>query len=158
MYKVDWLLGVVCILALTFSDASFGKEKINDAKVSGNYEKDDARDAKLKVQPGKVTELRERFTSKLQAAKEKKEGLASGTHLGGKIKPGRPLGQDKAAAEYGIPRKNAEVRSVWKVEKDLPRKNGKVIGGAPGKGEIVTADKIKPENRVLGKPTQKSKK
>ena len=158
MRKVDWFVGVVCTLALIFSGASFGKEKIDDAKISSNYKKDDARDAKLKAKTGKVTELRERFSSKPQAAKEKKDGLASGTHLGGKIKPGRPLGQEKAAAQYGIPKKNAEVRSVWKVEKNIPRKSGKVIGGAPGKGEIVVAGKIPPENRVSGKPTEKSKK
>ena len=142
-------------LLLSVSTATFGREDPPDAKVSSAYKKDRDRDAKLKEKPGKSTEFRERFASTQQAAKEKKEGLAPGTHLGGKVKPGRPLGQENAAAQYGLPRKNAEVRSVWEVKRETPRKTGKVIGGTPGKGEVVIKKRIPRENRVSSKPTEK---
>lgn len=157
MRKAFGMLCLVLALSLSIGSATFGKENPSDARISSAYKKDKDRDAKLKEKTGKATEFRERFASRQQTIKERKEGLAPGTHLGGKVKPGRPLGQEKAAAQYGLPKKNAEVRSVWEVKKETPRKTGKVIGGTPGKGEVVIKKRIPPGNRVSSKPTEKSK-
>ena len=153
---------MVCgiVLAFSFADTfATGKEPINatDKKIAENYKRDNLRDKGLPFKAQRTTENRERFTSKEKAAKETKEGLPAGTHLGAKVKPGRPLSQGKASAQYGIAEKDAEVRSVWRVEKGTPTKSTKVIGGHPGKGEVTTGVRIPPKERVSGPPADRHK-
>ena len=162
MRKPVWLFGFFCVFSLAiFSGAGFCKEqddsKNSAKKIAENYKRDKARDAKLAFKPNKETEYRERYTSKGQAEKEAKKGLSPKTHLGDKVIPGRLPTQEKAAKQYGIDKKNAKVRTVWRVDKGTPVKSAKVIGGAPGKGELTVGKRIPPENRRSMTTTQTKK-
>jgi len=100
-----------------------------------------------------------RYTTREQAQREVRRGLRPGTHVTARGGPGRPLAPAAAQSRYGLPR-TPEVRETVCLPEGTRIRQGKVIGGRPGYGEIVVAEPLagKHVRRVVplnkGKPPQ----
>jgi hypothetical protein len=109
---------------------------------------DKARDKTIPVKPMEKPRTVNRYTSMEQAKKEKINGIAPNTHMAAKeVGAGRPLSSATAKYRYGLA-KEPEARITIAIPKGQPARNGKVINGQPGFGEITSSKKIPPENII----------
>lgn len=89
-----------------------------------------------------------RFSSRDQAAREARYGLAPGRHLTARIARGRPPAPSTAQRRYGLP-STPQVRATWQLPAGTPVRSNKVLGGAPGVGELLTSSKRLPPDYLL---------
>ena len=76
-------------------------------------------------------------------------GFQPRTHFTPSAKPGRPLSGVAAQKRYGLPSRPDERLTVA-IPKGTPVKPNKVIGGAPGYGELRIERPLPPESIVAG--------
>jgi hypothetical protein len=77
-----------------------------------------------------------RYTVLPRAKVEARNGLASGTHLTSRVRPGRPLSANGAQKRLGLPsRPEAQERVLLKRGTSV--RFNKALGGKPGVGEIT---------------------
>ncbi len=109
---------------------------------------DKARDKALPVKPLENPKTVRRYTSIKQAKIEKANGIAPDTHMTAKeVGPGRPLSTTTAKDRYGLAKEPGAWMTVT-IPKGQPVRQGKVINGLPGFGEITSTKCIPPENIV----------
>ncbi len=119
------------------------------------FKREAARDATTAAKP--LTESRTvwRYTTRKKAAQESRHGLAPGRHTTARVTPGRPPSPETAQRVYGLPRK-PNVRETWRLPSGTSVKSNKVIGGAPGKGELTPTKRLPPENLMKTTPLRSS--
>lgn len=115
-----------------------------DAATKGAYARDAARDRSSKVKTNGRDRTVYRYTTKEQAEREKRQGIAPNSHMA-PGNPGRPLSKQQATTKYGIREGHAEVRETIRLPKGQPVKNNKTIGGQPGVGELTSPKPVGPE-------------
>ncbi len=100
-----------------------------------------ARDARIHartlVRPLEQPRTVFRFTSKSEAARSLRTGVAPDRHLTAGGGAGRPLGAAAATRRYGLPRP-PEARITIRLPKGQPVQPHKVVGGARGVGTIAS--------------------
>lgn len=84
-----------------------------------------------------------RYTTRAQARQELRQGILPGRHLTARGTPGRPLSGVLAQRRYGLPQPPA-VRETLRLPKGQFVRPNKVLGGAPGVGEITSPRRIPP--------------
>ena len=84
-----------------------------------------------------------RYTTKEWAISEAKRGVAPGRHMTSQATPGRPLSADHAQRAFGLPQK-PRARETIRLNQGFPVRHGRVVGGAPGKGEITSPRRVSP--------------
>lgn len=82
-----------------------------------------------------------RYTPRAQARQELRQGILPGRHLTARGTPGRPLSGVQAQRRLGLPQPPA-VRETIRLPKGQPVRPNKVLGGAPGVGEITSPSRI----------------
>lgn len=84
-----------------------------------------------------------RYTSKKEAQKEMRRGIAPGRHMTAKGGRGRPLSAPHAKRRYGLPKK-PEVRETIHLWKGHPLRHNRALGGEPGVGELTSPKRVPP--------------
>lgn len=130
--------------------ASLGKVFANSA-MSKMLKKDLARDAATTAKPLEKSREVWRYTTREQAARESRTGLAPGSHMTAHTTRGRPPSAQTAQARYGLPQK-PQVRATWKLAPNTPVRSNKALGGAPGVGEITSGNRVPPKDLVRTTP------
>jgi hypothetical protein len=109
---------------------------------------DHLRDNTLAVKPlAKEKKVYRYHQSMADARRELRAGVASRRHLtsSGPNRVGRPIGAETAQHRYGLSNKPA-ARTTVTLPAGTPVKQGKVIGGQAGYGEITPTRRVAPEN------------
>jgi len=104
---------------------------------------DSVRDGATKPRPLPKDRSVHRYTTKERAKEEVKKGIAPGSHMTPRARPGRPPSPDSAQRRYGLPRK-PEVRETISLPKGTPVRPNKALGGAPGEGELTSPRRVPP--------------
>ena len=86
-----------------------------------------------------------RYTTESQAKVVERKGFAPGTHFAASEGLGHPLSGTAARQRYGLPYTPDRRLSVT-LPLGTPVKANKVIGGAPGYGELRIERSLSPEN------------
>jgi hypothetical protein len=86
-----------------------------------------------------------RYTTLPRAKGEARKGLAAGTHLTSRVRPGRPLTARSAQSRLGLPTRPQARERVLLPQGTSVRFN-KALGGKPGVGEITI---VKPAPRTV---------
>ena len=116
----------------------------SDSSYKALKQRDAERDSKLKAKPLERTRSVNRWVTPKQASHEKKSGIAPDRHFTSSSHSGRPESAANAKSRYGLGA-NRTVRETVVLPKGSMMKKGKAIGGEPGRGEIVSAQKIDPK-------------
>jgi hypothetical protein len=82
-----------------------------------------------------------RYAPAPRAKVEVRRGIPPGRHLASRRAVGRPLGARRAQKVYGLPKKPGAVETV-RIPAKQPVRVNKVIGGAPGRGEVTSPNRI----------------
>lgn len=85
-----------------------------------------------------------RYTTRGQARQELRQGILPGRHLTARGTPGRPLSGARAQHRYGLSQPPA-VRETLRLPKGQLVRPNKVLGGAPGVGELTSPRRIPPQ-------------
>ena len=111
-------------------------ERKAESRMAGVLERDLKRD--LSTAPKTLAKDRYvyRYTTAARARAEAGEGLAAGTHVTSRIRPGRPLSAARAQTRYGLPAR-PQVRERVLIGKGSPVRVNKALGGERGVGEIT---------------------
>jgi hypothetical protein len=98
------------------------------------------------TRPAPITNPREvfRFTTRERAFTELRQGIAPNRHMTTHSSPGRPLSAESAMRRYGLPAK-PDVRETIVIPSRQPIRSNKVVGGAPGVGEVTSPKLLPPE-------------
>lgn len=94
-----------------------------------------------------------RYTTREEAAQELTSGIPPGRHMTGHASPGKSPNAQAAQRRYGLPSK-PEVRETIRLPHGQPVKSNKVIGGAPGVGEVISTERVPPGNIVRVGPLE----
>lgn len=168
MRKLVCLIGTALIMAGTVADAAAapaGKrmlrrllDRLLGRETQQVLRRDLARDRKLPVRTLKEPRTVFRYTSRSRAQHELHGGLRPGVHVTARGGPGRPPTAENAQRRYGLPHR-PEVRETIRLPAGMRVRQGKVIGGRPGYGEIVLDRPLSPEHirRVAPLKTQRPK-
>jgi hypothetical protein len=128
--------------ALTRGAARSAKRSMS-AKLRAALAADARRDALRRPVPLLKTRSFFRNVTPKTAATERRLGIPAGRHLTSDARPGRPLLAKRATKVYGTVHPVGR-RELVQVKKGTLVKPGKVLGGAPGKGEFRTVRRLPP--------------
>lgn len=84
-----------------------------------------------------------RYTTRERAQQELRQGIRAGRHLTARATPGRPPSGGQAQRRYGLPQPPA-VRETLRLPKGQLVRPNKVLGGAPGVGELTSPRRMPP--------------
>jgi len=84
-----------------------------------------------------------RFTTRDRALTELREGVAPNMHMTAHAGPGRPLSAGSAMRRFGLPQR-PEFRETIIIPKGRLLRANKVVGGAPGVGEVTLPRRLPP--------------
>src|SRR5688500_1972758 len=87
-----------------------------------------------------------RYTTRSQAARELKSGIAPNRHMTPNARPGHTLTAPKAQARYGL-LKTPEVRETFRLPKGTLLRHNKAVCAGRGIGEI-TSPKAVPQTAI----------
>ncbi len=82
-----------------------------------------------------------RYTTREQAEKEVRNGVEAGRHTTANASPGRPLTAENAQRHLGLPQQ-PDTRLTIRLPKGTNVKANKIVGGAPGAGELRLAEPV----------------
>jgi hypothetical protein len=145
--KICNIILVFLALTTSFSPAEaggFGKlvgRAIMKKTLRADLIRDRATVAKTLTKPRTVF----RYTSRVQSAREAKQGLAPRTHMTSTAGPGRPLSAQAAQKRYGLP-STPQVRETLRLDGNQAVKLNKALGGQPGYGELTSPKRISPKS------------
>ncbi|MEW8054177.1 MAG: hypothetical protein AB2796_02585 [Candidatus Thiodiazotropha sp.] len=86
-----------------------------------------------------------RYTSFVRGRGEKASGLSPNTHMTVRARPGRPMSPENAQRRYGLAYR-PRVRETIVLPKGFPVRHNKVVGGAPGVGELTSPKPVPATN------------
>lgn len=89
----------------------------------------------------------QRYTSRSQAGREVKAGIAAETHMTPNVARGRPLSPESAQKRYGL-FKPPQVRETVRLPAGQPVRHNKAQGGEPGRGELTSTQPV-PKGSVI---------
>jgi hypothetical protein len=101
------------------------------------------RDRRTPVRPLPKDRTVYRFTSRSRASQELRNGIPPGSHMTSRGGPGRPPSAGEAQHRYGLPRL-PDVRERIHLPAGQPVRPNRVVGGAPGVGELTSPQRIAP--------------
>ena len=107
------------------------------ALMSRLFKRDLANHAATAAKPLTKPLTVQRYTSRAQAKREVKAGIATGTHMTPNAARGRPLSPESAQRRYGLS-KPPEVRETVRLPAGQPVRHNKAQGGEPGRGELTS--------------------
>lgn len=138
-------LGALCLFMAALP-AEAGKASKSAGKRAWRrlFARDAARDAATPTKPVPKPTNVWRYTSKEEAEAATRQGLAPNKHMTSKTTPGRPPAAKTAKERYGLARE-PEVRMKIEVPQGQPVRRNKVLGGAPGVGEMTSPKPVPPE-------------
>lgn len=139
------LLLTAAVLNLASREAEAGKAS---KKLAGRawrrlFARDAARDAATKARPLTKPTKVWRYTSREEAENAAKRGLAKDKHMTAGVGRGRPPTAASAQRRYGLAR-DPQVRMTIELPARQPVRRNKVLGGAPGVGEITSPKPVPP--------------
>jgi hypothetical protein len=85
-----------------------------------------------------------RFTTRDRALSDLRRGIAPNRHMTSHVSPGRQLSADSAVRRFGLLRL-PEVRETILIPRGQPIRSNKVVGGAPGVGEVTSTRRLPPK-------------
>ncbi len=137
-------LGAVLFAAILMSPmaeaGSLGKAFAR-AAVSKMLRRDVARDAATAAKPLARSRHVWRYTTRKQASREARYGLAPHRHVTAQTIRGRPPSPSTAQHRYGLP-KRPQVRETWRLPAGTPVRSNKALGGAAGVGELTSSKRL----------------
>jgi hypothetical protein len=113
------------------------------AKLKAALAADARRDALRRPVPLLKTRNFFRYATAKGSASERRLGIPARRHLTSDARPGRPLRGAHATKDYATVAP-VRIRELVQVQKGTLVKPGKVMGGAPGKGEFRTVRRLPP--------------
>lgn len=145
-----FVVAVLAALASTAgpvpASAGSGRRRVVGAAMRSLLKRDAARDAATAAKPLSKPKRVWRYTTQKDAAAARKQGLAADRHMTSGVAPGRPPDAGTAQRRYGLPAK-PETRLTIEIPAGHPVRRNKVLGGAPGYGEI-TSPKVLPPGAI----------
>ena len=138
-FSARLLITTLAALGVFVSDGA-EKRSMHDVR-----KQDAARDARLPTRKLQQPHTVFRYVTPKESVREKQRGIAPGSHFTSRATPGRPVTSQNAQRREGLGA-NHTVRETIVLPKGQQVKSGKVIGGSPGRGEILTATKVPPKN------------
>jgi len=142
---------LAAILCLPVAEAGSLSKTFARAAMSKILKRDLARDAATAAKPLARSRQVWRYTTRTQAAREARYGLAPRRHMTSQTTRGRPPSASTAQHHYGLP-KRPQIRETWRLPAGTPVRSNKVLGGAPGVGELTSSKRLPPENLVRTMP------
>ena len=124
--------------------------------MSKVLKQDLARDAVTATKPLVRSRQVWRYTTREQAARETRYGLASGSHMTTRTTRGRAPSAETAQVRYGLPNQ-PQVRTTWRLPPGTPVRSNKALGGAPGVGEMTSSKRVSHKNLVRTIPLEPSR-
>lgn len=155
VYKPLGLIILAGILMSPMAEAgSLGKAFARSA-MSRVFKRDLLRDTATVARP--VVKPRQvwRYTTREQAARDARFGLAPGRHMTAQTTRGRPPSPETAQRRYGLGNQ-PEVRETWELPAGTPVRSNKAFGGTLGIGEKTSRKRVPPENLVRTIPLKSS--
>ena len=142
------LIQVMLALALattTLAAAAGGKKELAKAAIGRLLARDAARDAATATEARALANSTRvwRYTTAAQARREVQAGIRPGSHFTPKVTRGRPPRPVTAQRQYGLPQ-SPEVRMTIQMDKGRTVLRNKALGGQPGRGEVVTMERLPP--------------
>jgi hypothetical protein len=124
-----------------------GKKEFAKAAIARLLERDAARDAVAAFTRTGEERFVYRYATLGDARRAEAEGLRPGSHVTTGITLGRPLGAPGAQDRFGLPQV-PEVRMKVRLPAGTLVKEGKVLGGQAGYGEIVVEEPLPADSIV----------
>jgi outer membrane protein TolC len=141
------VLAVVSLLTLvaapTPATAGGWGKSVGKAALARLWQQDLKNHAKAAVTPLAKPRTVHRYTTAATARREVKAGLGPNTHMTAGASAGRPLSAGPAQQKYGLPAR-PQVRHTIELPAGWPVRHTKVMGGAPGVGELTSPKALPP--------------
>jgi hypothetical protein len=120
------------------------QQAARQAALRAALARDARRDAVTKAIPLNAERRVFRYTSKAQAAREVRSGVAAGSHMTARAGAGRPPLATTAQRQYGLP-KAPQVRMSILLKPGMPVRHNKALAGEAGRGELTAPVVIRKE-------------
>lgn len=120
-------------------------KSVGRAAMARVFKRDLKHHAATAVKPLTRSRMVHRYTTRVRGQREVTSGLAPNTHMTVRARPGRPLSPGTAQRRYGLA-SPPNVRETIQLPKGFPVRHNKVVGGAPGVGEITSPRAIPPSS------------
>jgi hypothetical protein len=118
--------------------------RATERRAAGILTRDLARDNASRATRLKMERRVYRYTTESQAREAERKGFPPRTHFTASEGPGRPLSGTAAQDRYGLPYTPDRRLSVT-LPPGTPVKANKVVGGAPGYGELRIERSLSPD-------------
>lgn len=143
--KFFWCIALIAALMMSQPPEVYagGKKAVVSSAMARILARDAARDTARMVEAKALQKSTKvwRYTSRDRAESALRRGLPPGTHFTSGVTRGRLPAATTAQKRYGLPI-NPEVRMTIQLPRGQQVIRNKVIGGAPGQGEIVIRDSL----------------
>lgn len=120
------------------------QQAARQATLRAALARDARRDAATQAIPLGAERRVFRYTSKVQAAREVRSGVAAGSHMTARAGAGRPPLATTAQRQYGLP-KAPQVRMSILLQPGTPVRHNKALAGEAGRGELTAPVVIRKE-------------